>query len=174
MSGTSDAKYCTYCGTAFQQDGWPRTCGHCGKTSYRNPLPVVVVLLPVTDRGGLLVIRRAIRNDPGHNRLALPGGFIDYNDPTWQEAAAREVREETGLRLKPDGFREFLVRSAPDHTLLLFALAPGITSAELPQFQATNETSEMAVVTAPDDLAFPLHTEAARLYFARRAAGELA
>lgn len=171
----ADALYCTYCGGRFQQEDWPRTCGNCGKTTFRNPLPVVVVLLPVTAAGGadpaspgLLVIRRAVRSDPGHGRLALPGGFIDYKDPTWQAAAAREVWEETGIRLPPDGFREFAVRSAPDHTLLFFVLAQPVAAADLPKFAGTNETNEMTVVPGPQELAFPLHTEVARLYFERR------
>jgi 8-oxo-dGTP pyrophosphatase MutT (NUDIX family) len=108
------------------------------------------------------VIRRAVRADPGHGRLALPGGFIDVNDESWQHAAAREVWEETGIRLPPEGFREFAVRSAPDKTLLLFVTAPAVPASDLPTFNATGETSEMVVITGPRDLAFPLHTQVAR------------
>ena len=163
--------HCTYCGRAFDQagtQGWPRTCSGCGKVTYKNPIPVAVVLLPVLDKRGLLVIRRAVKNDPGWGQFALPGGFIDINDATWQEAAAREVREEAGIGLDPNDFKVFDVRSAPDRTLLLFVLAKGVNSADLPAFKATGETSEMAVITAPQELAFPLHTEVVRRYFAAR------
>jgi ADP-ribose pyrophosphatase YjhB (NUDIX family) len=133
--------------------------------SYRNPLPVVVVLLPVSDRGGLLVIRRSVAGDPGFGQFALPGGYIDINDPSWQHAAARELREETGVGLLPDEFNEFGVRSAPNGTLLIFALATPVTSDALPAFRVTNETSEITVITSPTELAFLLHSEMANTWF---------
>jgi ADP-ribose pyrophosphatase YjhB (NUDIX family) len=165
--------HCTYCGHAFgpQQTGWPRTCSSCGRVSYRNPLPVVVVLLPVSDRGGLLVIRRSVAVDPGIGQFALPGGYIDINDPSWQHAAARELREETGIVLPPETFKEFGVRSAPNGTLLIFALAAPVSSDALPAFRATNETSEMTVITSPTELAFSLHSEMANTWFAGRRVG---
>jgi ADP-ribose pyrophosphatase YjhB (NUDIX family) len=127
---------------------------------------VVVVLLPVADRGGLLVIRRSVAKDPGFGQLALPGGYIDINDESWQHAAARELREETGIELPAEAFTEYRVRSAPNGTLLIFALAAPVSSDRLPRFRASNETSEMAVITGPTDLAFGLHSEVANLWFA--------
>src|SRR6185436_21045482 len=79
VSGPMQHSHCSYCGTAFPQEApWPRMCPGCGETTWRNPLPVAVVLLPVdmTDgRRGLVVIRRGI--EPGYGLLALPGGFIE-------------------------------------------------------------------------------------------------
>ncbi len=95
--------HCSYCGAAFPESaGWPRTCAHCGNITFRNPLPVTVVLLPVIlsiEQTGVVVIRRAI--PPKVGELALPGGFINFGE-TWQEAGAREVLEETGARIAPD------------------------------------------------------------------------
>jgi hypothetical protein len=51
---------------------------------------------------------------------------------------------------------------------LIFGLARPRSRVELPDFQANSETSEMQVLTAPVELAFPTHTEAVREYFARR------
>src|SRR5215813_12854269 len=97
--------HCSYCGHAFAPgQPWPRTCGHCNHISYRNPLPVAVVLVPV-DRG-LLVVRRNI--EPGFGKLALPGGYVDFLE-SWQQAGAREVFEETGLRLAPAEIQDFRV-----------------------------------------------------------------
>ena len=160
------ALHCTYCGTRFaQQDGWPRTCTQCGRVTYKNPIPVVVVLLPVYGPAGLLVVRRSVAGDPGHGRLALPGGFIDAGDPTWQHAAARELREETGVCLPHEWFAQHAVRSAPDGTLLIFATARPLPLRTLPPSASTGETSGATVIYEPTELAFPLHTEVARDWF---------
>src|SRR5512142_1460613 len=103
--------HCSYCGAPFPPDApWPRTCAACGSTSFRNPLPVAVVLLPVIlspTQTGILAIRRGI--PPRQGELALPGGFINYGE-TWQEAGAREVFEESGVQISPEEICEFRVR----------------------------------------------------------------
>ncbi|MBI3270197.1 MAG: NUDIX domain-containing protein [Planctomycetes bacterium] len=153
--------HCSYCGQAFDRDqAWPRVCGRCGETTYQNPIPVSVVLLPVD--GGLLAIRRGI--EPALGRLALPGGYVNWGE-TWQEAGAREVLEETGIRLDPSELREFRVRSAGPGLVLLFSLAGPRRAGELPPFHPTDETTERVVLTVPQALAFPLHTEAMRVFF---------
>ena len=156
--------FCSFCGARFPANlGWPRTCPACGNTTYRNPLPVAVVLVPVGQ--GLLLIRRSI--EPQGGKLALPGGYIHYGE-TWQAAAAREVKEETGVILEAASIQEFRVRSAPDGTVLIFGLSAPVDRATLTSFRPTPETSECAVVNAPvPDAAFPLHAEALITYFER-------
>lgn len=153
--------HCTHCGGAFPEDArWPRKCNHCGNTSYVNPLPVAVLVVPVDN--GVLVVRRNI--EPRKGQLALPGGFIDFGE-SWQAAAARELREEAGVVTDPDTICVLDVLSAPDGTLLVFGLAERLTSAELPPFIETSETSERVIVSAPTELAFPLHTRVLTAYF---------
>ncbi len=45
----------------------------------------------------VLLIKR--KNDPYKGEWALPGGFVEYNEKT-EDAAVREVFEETGLKTK--------------------------------------------------------------------------
>jgi 8-oxo-dGTP diphosphatase len=61
------------------------------------PVAVTVDLVVLTIRNGVLcavVVERGV--EPYRGRLALPGGFI-RPDETLQEAAKRELAEETGL-----------------------------------------------------------------------------
>ena len=47
--------HCSYCGHPFEIDqAWPRLCAACGNTSFVNPLPVAVVILPVNE--GVLAV----------------------------------------------------------------------------------------------------------------------
>ena len=153
--------HCSYCGHAFHDgEPWPRSCANCGHLSFLNPIPVAVVLVPAD--GGLIVIRRDI--EPGRGILALPGGYINLGE-SWQEAAAREVYEETGITVKTHEIKEFGVRSAEDGTLLIFGLASPRSSSHIPPFRPTDETTERAILTEPQDLAFALHTEMVKRYF---------
>ena len=161
--------HCTYCGSPFPEGiGWPRTCESCGHTTFRNPLPVSVVLIPVDNgsgersRRGILTVRRGI--EPRKGSLALPGGYINYGE-TWQEAGAREVLEETGLRLDPAEITELRVRSAPDGTLIIFGAANPRKISALPPFSPNPEAIERIILTAPAEMAFPLHEEIVQAYF---------
>ena len=69
-------------------------CPNCGSIvqSYRNPFPTVDIIIGFS--GKIVLIER--KNPP--LGWALPGGFVDYGE-TLENAAIREVREETGLKL---------------------------------------------------------------------------
>ena len=157
--------HCPYCGAPFPDASatFPRTCTNCASVTYRNPTPVAVVIVPVGD--GLLVIRRSI--PPHIGRLALPGGFINFGE-SWQAGAAREVMEETGLKLDPHAIREVRVLSAPDSTILIFGLAATQATTTLEQLRSSDETSEITVIHETTELAFPLHTQVVREYFEGR------
>ena len=160
--------HCGYCGSRFPDAlPWPRRCPACGQVTYRNPLPVSVLLLPVDD--GLLLVRRT--QNPQAGRWGLPGGFIEVGE-TWQQAGARELREETGWHVDAGGIRLFDVHSAPDGTLLVFGLAPAQRLADLPPFTPSPETSEMTLMRGPEELAFSTHTETAARYWKELASGK--
>jgi ADP-ribose pyrophosphatase YjhB (NUDIX family) len=132
--------------------------------SFLNPAPVAVVLVPVDD--GVLVVRRDI--PPQKGALALPGGFIDHGE-SWQSAASRELREETGIAIDERHVTLLRLVSAPDGaSLLVFCRVPKLTQEDMPTFVPTREVSERVLLTTPQDLAFPLHTEIVGDFFARR------
>ncbi|MFF3600737.1 adenylosuccinate synthetase [Kitasatospora indigofera] len=160
--------HCHWCGTAYPPGtvAWPRTCPGCAEISYRNPLPVVVTLLPVNLPDGdrqLVVIRRTI--EPGYGRLAFPGGYIDYGE-SWQQACVRELREETGIEAKASDIT--LVSTDSDASggfLCLFGLLPARDLAELPPSVPTDETEGWELATAGTQLAFPFHTRVSNSWF---------
>lgn len=67
--------------------------------TYKYPRPALTVDMAVLRKTGedyeLLLIRR--KHDPFAGKWALPGGFVDM-DETVEEAAARELYEETNLK----------------------------------------------------------------------------
>ncbi|MDT3438045.1 NUDIX domain-containing protein [Pseudofrankia sp. BMG5.37] len=143
-------------------------CAACGETTWRNPTPVAVALLPVVmpEGGrGLVVVRRDI--DPGRGELGLPGGFMEVGE-VWRESTVRELREETGILADAADVRLFDVHSGRDGgVLLVFGLLPERPWAELPPVTATDETTEWLVLTEPRPLVFPTHTDAMAAYFAQ-------
>lgn len=71
-----------------------KRCEACGFVYYANPSSATAAFIV---RGGrLLVARRG--KEPAKGTLDLPGGFVDM-DETAEEGMAREVMEETGLRV---------------------------------------------------------------------------
>jgi ADP-ribose pyrophosphatase YjhB (NUDIX family) len=161
--------HCSWCGAPFTpEQPWPRRCAACQQVSYLNPIPVSVLLQPVTS-GGLLVIRRGIT--PNKGKLALPGGFVDYGE-TWQEGAAREAHEEMNLRVDPASISTWGVHSAPRGLVLIFGVAPALEEEQLPAFLPNEEVTERLVLRAPRRLAFPLHTLVMDQWFAAQSPEE--
>jgi len=120
----------------------------------------VVVLVPL--HGGLLMIRRALPGE-GQGKLALPGGYQMLGQ-TWQEAGAQEVREETGVVVAPASLRMVTVATTPDRRRnLLFCQSPPVVHEGASTHDA--EVSEVLVVHAPVDTAFPLHTQMVMDFF---------
>lgn len=145
--------YCSYCGQAYPATtDWPRLCRTCGQTSYRNPLPVVVVLVPIDK--GLVLIRRNI--EPCRGTLNFPGGYLDLGE-TWQQGACRELYEETGIRLEVGDVQLYDVQNGLDDTLVIFGLAKKQALEVLRPFSSV-ETQEVVLMEKPIELGFPMHS----------------
>lgn len=68
------------------------------KYCYEYPRPAVTadILLFYRAEGGLELLLIKRRHEPFKDHWALPGGFVDENEAL-EAAAARELKEETGL-----------------------------------------------------------------------------
>ena len=84
-----------YAPKSLHDHGGGRVRPHTGRVASRLILCVGAV---IQDRGGrLLLIKRG--HEPGAGLWSLPGGRIEP-DETHEQAVAREVLEETGLRVE--------------------------------------------------------------------------
>lgn len=97
---------------------------------YDYPRPAVAVDIAVLqwqqDHLAILLIRRA--NEPFAGQWALPGGFVDIDEPL-DHAAQRELQEETGVSDVP--VREFGTSGTPGRdprgrtiSILYYAIVP--------------------------------------------------
>lgn len=92
-------RHCTACGAplAAVPRGSHARCTACGTVAWRNPLPVVLLL--IAHDGGLVLIRRRLQPLAGH--WAPPGGYVECGESV-ADAARREAAEETGLQIALD------------------------------------------------------------------------
>ena len=90
-----DSVYCGRCGGKNVHSDYERAmhCPHCNKNAYPRIMPAVIV--GVTDRERLLVTQYK----QGYGHFALVAGFAEIGE-TLEETVAREVMEETGLKVK--------------------------------------------------------------------------
>lgn len=89
-------RYCGRCGSAMEKKTGQRAfaCPKCGNTVYPCIAPVVMVA--VTNGDKLLMTKYADRLLP---QWVLIAGFVEVGE-TLEEAAEREVFEETGIRIR--------------------------------------------------------------------------
>lgn len=88
--------FCPECGGHFVVNNFKsKKCQECGFVYYFNPSSATVAVI-LNERKELLVSVRA--KEPAKGTLDLPGGFIDM-DETAEEGVAREVEEETSLKV---------------------------------------------------------------------------
>jgi len=133
-------RYCATCASPLvvleiQQRARP-VCKACGRVVYYDPK---ITVAAIVEKGGkVLLVRRA--TEPGLGLWSLPGGYVDRGEVV-EEAAAREVQEETGLRVKVEHLvglfseaGQTVVLAAYDTTLIDGRLAPGPEAMEVSFF----------------------------------------
>jgi len=141
-------------------------CPHCQSeiTVYRNPVPTVDIIIEI---GGKIVLIE--RKNPPHG-WALPGGFVDYGE-SFEDAAAREALEETGLRVT--GLKQFHTYSRPARDPRQHTASTVYTAQAMGVPQAGDDAGGAALFTENDlpPLAFD-HAEILADYYAAKKAGK--
>lgn len=90
-----ESRYCGRCGGELRRaaDGLSKVCTKCGAQLFPHVSPCIIVLVRRGDEA-LLVHARTFRG----NHYGLVAGFVETGE-TLEECVAREVREETSLRI---------------------------------------------------------------------------
>ncbi len=73
-------------------------CDSCGRVIFYDPKLAAATVVECDGR--VLFVRRLTQ--PGYGLWSLPGGYVDRGEVV-EQAAAREVREETGLHVEIAG-----------------------------------------------------------------------
>ena len=112
---------------------------------FRHPI-LGVTIIPVQADGQIVLVKR---QDDG--RWSLPGGLVDWGE-TVSMAAARELKEETGLTLVSLG-RLVGVYSAPDRDPRIHSICIVVEATVMGEFtiQDTLEIQDIAVF-APEQV----------------------
>jgi NAD+ diphosphatase len=98
----------------YREGGGSRICTACGREHFPRISPAVIVLVR---RGDEALLARNARFPPG--RFGLLAGFVEPGE-TLEQAAAREVREESGIEIKNLRYRRSQPWPFPDSLMLAF------------------------------------------------------
>jgi 8-oxo-dGTP diphosphatase len=129
----------------------------------RRRAPRLTVDVLIEFEGGVVLVRR--RHPP--EGWALPGGFVEYGE-TLEEAAVREMREETGLDVELT--RQFHTYSDPDRDPRFHTVGTVFVGRGSGTLRGGDDAAEARVFTR-DSLPAPLAFDHARIledYFDRR------
>ncbi len=91
-----NSRFCSRCGGGMDRlpGEWGKNCPTCSYAHFPHIHPCAIVLV---SRGDELLLTRKLNWTPG--RYGLVAGFLEFGE-CLEEAAAREVLEETGIRIK--------------------------------------------------------------------------
>jgi ADP-ribose pyrophosphatase YjhB (NUDIX family) len=145
------ATFCRECGHPLEQrDAFGKTrgvCPSCGYTHFEDPKVAVGVV--VEKDGGIVLGKR--NHEPQLGCWSFPSGFVDAGEVP-EDAAVREVEEETGVKVILD--RLLGVYSRPGDRVIFLAYAGHAVGGRL---EAGDECMEVRIYP-PDalpELAFP-------------------
>ncbi len=114
--------------------------GDRGKNARGRPAAVLVALYFDDGQWHALFTRRAERIEPHSGQVSFPGGLIESDDTSPEQAALREAKEEVGIR--PQDV-DILGRLKPTWTITRFLVTPIVGTIPWP-YQLHLNQSEVA------------------------------
>lgn len=161
-----EKNFCPYCGDRLGEkflEGRNRLfCGTCKTTLYENPVPATCVVL-TDNKSRVLLVKR--NTEPKIGYWCLPGGFMETGE-TPEEAALRELCEETGLAGKIDMLLGIIANAGRIYDTILMM---GFLVRSFSGTPAAGDDAEEVGWFEPDrlpDIAFASHSSFIRIYYA--------
>lgn len=144
LQWSARTRFCTSCGTALgvRNAGHVRVCGVCNAEHFPRIDPVVMIM--ATHRGRILLGR----HHAFPHAWSTLAGFVEAGE-TIEDAAVRELREETGVVARREDLRYFGSQAWPLPSSLLMAFEVEVDSDAI-----TIDPAELieARFFAPDEL----------------------
>lgn len=115
-----EIRFCQLCGGRLAEKQVEDTvrpcCESCGHVVFLDPKIAAAAL--ILTEGKLVLVRRGI--EPAVGRWAFPSGYVDRGEAV-EEAALREVKEETGLDVELSGLVGLYSRRGSSVVLAVYA-----------------------------------------------------
>jgi ADP-ribose pyrophosphatase YjhB (NUDIX family) len=117
---SKDIRFCERCGHTLSEKLIEHKnrpyCPSCGHIVFLDPKVAAVVLASTDDQ--LVLVRRAV--EPALGRWSFPSGYVDRGEAV-EDAAVREVKEETGLDIRLSHFVGLYSMTANPIVLAVYA-----------------------------------------------------
>ena len=166
MSPSPDYRFCPRCGGSLEQrtlraaDPPRLVCTACRFVFFLDPKVATGAVFSLG--GGVLLVKRAI--EPSYGKWVFPGGYVDRGEGI-EDAAIREVKEETGLDVRLT--RLLGVYSTAGNPVVLVTYMGEVTGGTLQTDDEGLEARSFPPVEIPwGALAFPSTTQVLRDYVA--------
>lgn len=141
---------CPACKNTLDHGDNKVTCSKCGFEEYSSPMPAVSLM--VLKNNSFLLAKRAV--DPFKGTWDVIGGFVEAGE-TGEEAAMREMKEETGLEAAVEAYLGSMWDMYAGRPTLALMYVMKVLSNQEPK--AADDVSELkwfSFDTPPENLAF--------------------
>jgi len=148
MSRRPPVRFCCSCGARVEYRpvfGRERAvCPSCGRIHFEDPKVAVAVL--AERNGQVVLVRRGV--NPGLGKWSLPAGYVEAGEDP-QQAAIRELKEETGLAVSGLRLLDVLARRGPEEGADILILYRGTALEGTP---SPGDDAQAAGLFGPEDL----------------------
>ncbi|OQX58582.1 hypothetical protein B5M50_04155 [candidate division KSB1 bacterium 4484_219] len=153
-------RFCPMCGAKLQSQRLHNrirlVCPHCRYVFYQNPTPAVGVILMRNNE--ILLVQR--KYEPRAGDWSLPAGFIEYDEEV-EQAAVRELKEETNLDIRLTGlFEVYSGKDDPRSHVVLILYRGEIIGGELRAGDDAIAARFFPLDQLPENIAFCCHRQA--------------